>query len=90
MEQRIFKRKIYDKILKWKKENDGKIDFLLSRGNKVCPIEIKSSGYKTHASLDAFAEKYSKVVQQKYLLYTKNFQKDGNTLLLPLYMTPFI
>ena len=27
---------------------------------------------------------------QKYLLYTKDLQKDGNTLLLPLYMAPFI
>lgn len=33
------------------------IDFLLSRGNKLCPIEVKSSGYNTHASLDAFCEK---------------------------------
>lgn len=32
------------------------IDFLLSRGNKLCPIEVKSSGYNTHASLDAFAK----------------------------------
>ena len=31
------------------------IDFLLSRGNKLCPIEVKSSGYKTHASLDALS-----------------------------------
>lgn len=76
----------------WKKDEKHyyEIDFLLSRGNKVCPIEVKSSGYKTHASLDAFAEKYSHVVLQKYLLYTKDLQKDGNTLLLPLYMTPFI
>ena len=26
------------------------IDFLLSRGNKICLIEVKSSGYKTHKS----------------------------------------
>ncbi len=76
----------------WKKDEKHyyEIDFLLSRGNKVCPIEVKSSGYKSHASLDAFAEKYSLVVLQKYLLYTKDLHKDGNTLLLPLYMTPFI
>ncbi len=30
------------------------IDFLLSRKNKICPIEIKPSGYRTHASLDWF------------------------------------
>lgn len=66
------------------------IDFLLSRGNKVCPIEVKSSGYRTHASLDAFCRKYSDRVGRPYLLYTKDMQRDGNTLLLPTYMTPLL
>ena len=35
-------------------KHNYEIDFLLSRGNKICPIEVKSSGYKRHASLDAF------------------------------------
>lgn len=66
------------------------IDFLLSRGNKLCPIEVKSSGYKTHASLDAFCQKYSDRIKQPYLLYTKDLRKDGNILLLPVYMTPLL
>lgn len=66
------------------------IDFLISHGNKLCPIEVKSSGYKTHASLDNFCEKYSKVIAQRYLVYNKDLQKDGNTLLTPFYMVPFI
>ena len=66
------------------------IDFLISHGNKLCPIEVKSSGYKTHASLDNFCEKYSKVIAQRYLVYNKDLQKDGNTLLIPFYMVPFI
>lgn len=75
----------------WKKDEKHyyEIDFLISHGNKLCPIEVKSSGYKTHASLDDFCEKYSKVVAQRYLVYTKDLQKDGNTLLLPFYMLPF-
>lgn len=32
------------------------IDFLLARKNKICPIEVKSSGYKTHKSLDEFSK----------------------------------
>ena len=48
------------------------VDFLLSRGNKLCPIEVKSSGYKTHASLDAFCLKYSDRTSQPYLLYAEN------------------
>lgn len=66
------------------------IDFLLSRGNKLCPIEVKSSGYKTHASLDAFCSKFSDRIGQRYLIYTKDLQKDEQTLLLPVYMTPFV
>lgn len=40
-------------------KHNYEIDFLLSRGNKICPIEVKSSGYKRHASLDAFCQKFS-------------------------------
>ena len=39
-------------------KHNYEIDFLLSRGNKICPIEVKSSGYKRHASLDAFCESF--------------------------------
>lgn len=67
------------------------IDFLLSRGNKICPIEVKSSGYKTHASLDAFREKFSARIKNSYLLYTKDLQKGENELMyLPFYMTGMI
>lgn len=66
------------------------VDFLLSRGNKLCPIEVKSSGYNAHASLDAFCVKYSDRIKQPYLLYTKDLRKDGNVLLLPVYMTPLL
>ncbi len=31
--------------------NNYEVDFLLSRGNKLLPIEVKSSGYKSHKSL---------------------------------------
>lgn len=63
------------------------IDFLISRDNKICPIEVKSSGYKTHASLDAFRRKYSSRIKHSYLLYTKDLQRDGEISYLPIYMT---
>ena len=71
-------------------KHNYEIDFLLSRGNKICPIEVKSSGYKTHASLDAFCKKYSKHIGKRFLLYTKDLRKDGETLLVPVYMTPLL
>ena len=61
------------------------IDFLLSRGNKIVPIEVKSSGYRTHKSLDVFCEKYSSRIVDRILLYTKDYHHDGQTLCLPVY-----
>lgn len=66
------------------------IDFLLSRGAKICPIEVKSSGHKSHKSLDEFCGKYSSRVWRRYLIYTNDFAKDEQTTLLPAYMTMFL
>ena len=76
----------------WPKDetHNYEIDFLLSRGSKLHPIEVKSSGYKSHKSLDVFCQKYSHVVGQRYLIYTKDLKKDEETLLLPVYMTSFL
>lgn len=66
------------------------IDFLLARKNKVCPLEVKSSGYKTHASLDVFSKKFSNRIFQKYLVYTRDFKRDADVICLPVYMTYFL
>lgn len=71
-------------------KHNYEIDFLLPRGSKVCPIEVKSSGYKTHASLDAFMKKYPERTAQGYLLYTKDMRKDSQILLTPVFMTMFL
>lgn len=62
------------------------VDFLLSRKDKICPIEVKSSGYNSHKSLDKFQEKYSSRIKNRYLLYTKDVRKDKDILCLPVYM----
>lgn len=67
----------------------GKSD-ILHLSLSFSDIFVKSSDDKTHASLDNFCEKYSKVIAQRYLVYKKDLQKDGNTLLIPFYMIPFI
>lgn len=66
------------------------IDFILARKNKVCPIEVKSSGYKTHASLDAFSRKFSDRILDKYLIYIKDFAKDEDIFCLPIYLVQFL
>ena len=80
----------YYTFLDEKSRHNFEIDFLLARNNKVCPIEIKSSGYKTHASLDAFSEKYSSRILNKYLVYTKDLGKDKDVFSIPVYMTMFL
>ena len=69
---------------------DYEIDFILARKNKICPIEVKSSGYKSHASLDAFSEKFSSRILKKYIAYTKDYAKDQDHFYIPVYMTAFL
>ncbi|MBQ3845790.1 MAG: ATP-binding protein [Bacteroidales bacterium] len=76
----------------WPKDetHNYEIDFLLSHGTKLQPIEVKSSGYNTHKSLDVFCEKYAHIVERRYLIYTKDLKTDKGIILLPVYMTPFL
>ena len=71
-------------------KHNYEIDFMISKKDKICPIEVKSSGYKTHASIDAFATKFSSKIGQKYLVYTKDLRKDGDLLCIPIYMIMFL
>ena len=80
----------YHTFLNPASRHNYEIDFLLAKRNKICPIEVKSSGYKTHASLDAFSEKFSDRILEKYLIYTKDMCRDKDILCVPVYMTQFI
>ena len=71
-------------------KHNHEVDFLLSRGTKVWPLEVKSSGYKNHLSLDAFCKKFSSRVGERFLVYTKDYRKDGATTMLPVVMTLFL
>jgi predicted AAA+ superfamily ATPase len=71
-------------------KHNYEIDFLIADGDKVSPIEVKSSGYKSHASIDAFCRKFSSRIKNKYLLYTKDTRKEGDMLYLPVYMAMFL
>ena len=67
-------------------ENRMEIDFLIRRGDKVCPIEVKSGNSLLHSSLDKFRKKFGKQIGEAFILCTKDVSgKDGITY-LPLYM----
>ena len=71
-------------------KHNYEVDFLIAETDKVSPIEVKSSGYKAHASLDAFCRKFSARIKNKYLIYTKDMRKEEDMLYLPVYMTMFL
>ena len=76
----------------WPKDakHNYEIDFLLSRGSKIWPIEVKSSSHKKHASLDEFSKKFSARIGERFLLYTKDLSHDEQIRMLPVLMAPFI
>lgn len=73
---------------------DGKkyyeIDFVIPDEHKVSPIEVKSSGYKSHISLDVFCKKYSDRIRNKYIIYTKDIKREDGIDYIPVYMTMFL
>jgi len=77
----------------WQNEtskHNYEVDFLIARKNKICPIEVKSSGYKAHTSLDEFCKKFSSRISEKYIVYTKDLAKDADMLYIPMYMASFL
>lgn len=80
----------YHTFLNEASRHNYEIDFLIADKRKISPIEVKSSGYKTHSSLDAFSEKYSARISRKLLAYTKDYKTDGDIDLMPIYMMQFI
>ena len=71
-------------------KHNYEIDFLLSRGIKICPVEVKSSGYKTHKSIEKKKKKFSQHIESRYLVYTKDYRKDEQLTMIPVYHCMFI
>ena len=66
------------------------IDFLLSSGTKICPIEVKSGNYKTFKSFDDFCNKFSSRIGEKYIVHTKDYKGENGVTFIPVYMLPFL
>ena len=66
------------------------IDFLISTGNKISPIEVKSGNYRCHKSLDQFCEKFRSRIGNKYLVHTKDYKWENGINYIPVYMLPFL
>ena len=70
--------------------HSNEIDFIIARKNKICPIEVKSSGYKQHASLDRFRVKFRDRILNSYVIYTKDYQQAEGMEYVPVYMAQFL
>lgn len=72
-------------------KHNYEVDFLLSRGTKITPIEVKSSSYKTHASMDEFCKKFSsRITNDRYLIYTKDYAHKESVRYIPAYLAAFL
>ncbi|MDD5973518.1 MAG: AAA family ATPase [Spirochaetales bacterium] len=80
----------YYTFLNEKSRHNYEIDFLIADKNKICPIEVKSSGYKSHPSIDFFSNKFASRINKKIVLYTKDFMREGDIDYLPVYMAQFL
>ncbi len=77
----------------WEKKGSThyyEVDFLTSEGSKINAFEIKSSGAGKHESIKMFYKKFSKNMNNIYLLSQKDVGKEENLLLKPFYLMPFL
>ena len=66
------------------------IDFLVRRGESICPVEVKSGAYQHHVSLDKFMGKFKGRLGDAYIFYTKDVMVKDGIRHLPLYMAMFL
>ena len=71
-------------------ENATEIDFLITRNGKVCPVEVKSSRYNRHSSLDRFRDKFGKRTGTPYIVYTEDLKVEDGVTFIPIYMSMFL
>lgn len=72
------------------RDNHMEIDFLISCKKRICPVEVKSSSYRKHSSLDKFRRKFSPKLGEAYILYQKDVLVKDGVIHLPLYMAMFL
>lgn len=66
------------------------IDFLLSGGSKICPVEVKSGNYRGHKSFDVFCDKFSNKIKEGYIVHVKDYKYENGINYVPVYMIPFL
>ena len=77
----------------WKKKESThyyEIDFLISNGDKLLALEVKSSGVGKHSSLTEFRKRYSKHIKETCVISQKDVGFAEGNRYLPVYLLPFL
>ena len=80
----------YSRVDSGNRRDMMEVDFLIARERKICPVEVKSSAYKEHSSLDKFRKRFSTTLGDAYILYTKDVMIKDGVIHLPIYMAMFL
>ena len=76
----------YSRVDSNNRKNAMEIDFIITGNRKISPVEVKSSAFRSHSSLDKFRNKFSKNLGDSYILYQKDVMIKDDIIHLPIYM----
>jgi predicted AAA+ superfamily ATPase len=71
------------KLLYWNSEGKAEVDFVLQKGDKVIPVEVKKGKHNRSKSLGVFVEKYKS--EYAIRISKKNFGFENGIKSVPLY-----
>jgi predicted AAA+ superfamily ATPase len=77
----------------WEKQGSThyyELDFIISKGVKNIPIEVKSSGIGKHESLTEAKRKYRQSIYETVILSQKDIGYVDDHKNFPIYLTPFL
>jgi hypothetical protein len=72
-------------------KKQGELDFVIEKGGKVVPIEVKSGkDYQRHNALTNVMGNSDYGIEQAYILCNDNVKANGRLLYMPVYMVMFL
>ena len=72
-------------------KSNGEVDFVISSGEAVIPLEVKSGNdYRKHSSLDKMLLNDEWKLNRAYVICPGNIEERGKITYIPWYMTMFI
>ena len=73
----------FENLFYWASSSDAEVDFVISLGNEIIPVEVKSGMSRNIKSLRSYENRFNP--QRIIRLSPRNFYADGTFLNIPLY-----